>query len=277
MPIVIIFIILFLIIMIGVRALPYYVSRNNLTINFNPYNYFSKRKLSLDSVNILSQYSNYYKLLPKNLKGYFEDRILKFLDEKEFILKSGLTLSREMKLLIADSAIKLTFGLSSFTFDQFEKLIIFKGEFYSDFSHAKEIGETNPAGAIVFSWKDLVEGDTNDKDGINLGVHEFAHALMVQNKGHESWDDEYFVGQIGFFENFYHNEKKLADVKAHHLFRDYAFRNKMEFFAVSCEVFFEVPVKMKEGLPELYSILCGMLNQDPSVIYDLNTANRRPE
>jgi Mlc titration factor MtfA (ptsG expression regulator) len=61
------------------------------------------------------------------------------------------------------------------------------------------------------------------------------------------------------------------------LFREYAFRNIMEFFAVSCEVLFEVPDKMKECLPELHGILCGMLNQDPGVLYNLNQGNRRYE
>lgn len=96
-----------------------------------------------------------------------------------------------MKILVADSAVKLTFGLRIFIFEQFGKIFIFKSEFYSDYSHTKNKGETNPAGVIVFSWKDLVEGDLNESDGINLGLHEFAHALMLENLGPQGWEDSY--------------------------------------------------------------------------------------
>ena len=202
------------------------------------------------------------------MKLLYEDRVIQFIRAKQFVAKGDHTITAEKKLLIADSAIKLTFGLQNFLYEQFEEIIIFKGEFYSEFSHLKEKGETNPRGAIVFSWKDIVEGDIKEDDGINLGLHEFAHALMVQNLGYQGYDDEYFLNNISYFEDFYNNKEVIADIREHHLFREYAFTNKMEFFAICCEQFFEVPNRLKSGLPTLYKLLRIMLNQDPMVLYE---------
>lgn len=272
----IIFIGIFVLI-IGLRVWIYYGNQNDLTIHFNPHTKLFKNRLRLDQVNILSRYSRYYRHLPERMKAYYEDRILSFIEDKEFIMKGDLRLTEDKQLLVADSAIKLTFGLKMFLFEQFEKIIFFKGEFYSDFSHSHNKGETNPAGAIVFSWKDLEEGDLKEDDGINLGLHEFAHALMVQNLGPQGYDDEYFLDKIIGFEDFYNDSTMLANVREHHLFREYAFRNKMEFFAICCEQFFEVPDKMKEGLPRLYELLCRMLNQNPLAILSPEIGSRRAE
>lgn len=48
------------------------------------------------------------------------------------------------------------------------------------------------------------------------------------------------------------------------LFLDpYAATNYQEFWAVSIETFFERPTAFKRQLPDLYSSLCVLLNQDP--------------
>jgi hypothetical protein len=47
------------------------------------------------------------------------------------------------------------------------------------------------------------------------------------------------------------------------ILRDYAFVNKEEFFSVCVEYFFEVPEMLKQDKPELFAMLCRMLNQNP--------------
>jgi Mlc titration factor MtfA (ptsG expression regulator) len=46
--------------------------------------------------------------------------------------------------------------------------------------------------------------------------------------------------------------------------RSYAFSNLHEFWAVSVEAFFVNPVGLQLNMPELYDVLCRVLNQDPS-------------
>lgn len=45
--------------------------------------------------------------------------------------------------------------------------------------------------------------------------------------------------------------------------RSYASTNQQEFFAVCVEHFFEASKSFRENLPQLYSHLCILLNQDP--------------
>jgi len=48
------------------------------------------------------------------------------------------------------------------------------------------------------------------------------------------------------------------------LLRAYAATNQEEFFAVAVEYFFERSIEFREQLPELYSVMSGLLDQDPA-------------
>ena len=241
---------------------------------FLPHCELIHRPLYPSQVQTLKLYSKYYRCLPEKKQDVFETRMVKFMKSKEFLAKGDLKLTDEMMVLAAESAIKLTFGLRNYMFKEFEQIFFFKSSFYSDYSKSVNMGETNPRGVIVFSWKDLMTGDIDENDNINVGLHEFAHAYMIDNKVNE---DQYFEVECERFDNFYNDGKSLELIKSHQLFNNYSFRNKMEFFAVAIEHFFETPEKMKEEILELYQILCKMMNQDPALIYSSNAAHRREE
>lgn len=57
---------------------------------------------------------------------------------------------------------------------------------------------------------------------------------------------------------------------AKNLLGDYAGTNYHEFWAVSVEVFFENPIRMRHELPELYAAMSTLLRQDPIVIINQN-------
>jgi len=236
--------------------------------NFYVSPFFIPEKLDADSVKILEKYSNYYRMLSAKQKKLFNYRVVKFLKYKEFIIKDSLVLTDTIQLLIAESALKLTAGLSYFTFADFEKLILFKGEFYSDVTKKWEKGETNLRGALVFSWKDFLDGDLNEEDNLNLGLHEFAHALMAQSIQPNMDSDAHFDSFITEYEDTLDAPGCFEKIKASHLFRNYAFRNKMEFFAVAVEHFFETPAEFRKVQPELYSLISRMLNQDTAAMYE---------
>jgi Mlc titration factor MtfA (ptsG expression regulator) len=120
-------------------------------------------------------------------------------------------------------------------------------------------------GVIRLSAKYLNEGDNVSTDGLNLAIHEFAHAVMM----------ELFVGneREGFFDNYVQFKdcalKNLDYCKEKALFRPYAYSNDQEFFAVVSEVFFEEPLTLKGNVPELYEALCKLYNQQPDMIIPL--------
>ena len=87
----------------------------------------------------------------------------------------------------------------------------------------------------------------------------------------------HIISNIAAYDNFYSSGKKIESVGTHRLFRNYAYRNKMEFFAVAIELFFELPDILKTELPELYRVLSNLLNQDLMVLYGERTADKLPE
>lgn len=211
---------------------------------------------------ILTRNDIFYRNLTPKLQKSYGSRLMKFLDGKEFEMRDGLRHTMEMKLLIASAAVRITFGLRNYEFNLFHTIIIYSDEFFSNASQLYVKGETNGSGVIVFSWKDLEYGTSIPDDSINLGYHEFAHALFLEHlmDPYESTFKEYYREWLIFISN----NDKLEEVKEKQIFRDYASVNEMEFFAVALENFFEKPDHFKKELPHLYKLMTEMLNQDLS-------------
>jgi Mlc titration factor MtfA (ptsG expression regulator) len=202
----------------------------------------------------------YRELSPKRQKS-FGSRIMKFLDEKDFEGREGLRITREIKLVIAMAATKVSFGLRDFRYQNFTKIIVYPDEFFSKVSRLHLKGETNAAGIIVFSWKDLQYGNDYPNDSINLGYHEFAHALFIENVLNPNENN--FKKHYREWLVFISRNAKLQEVKQSKVFREYASRNEVEFFAVAMENFFERPQYFRDKLPTLYEYMTKILNQYP--------------
>jgi hypothetical protein len=186
---------------------------------------------------------------------------MKFIQSKSFETREKLALTDEMKLIIAATSVKISFGLKDYFLDSFHTIILYPGEFFSRFSKAMVKGETNGTGVIVFSWKDLQFGFDVADDALNLAYHELAHAIFIDHFKKRS-DDAFTLNYIKWL-RFVRNKQKLIEVQQKQLFRKYATYNEQEFFAVAMENFFEKPENFKEELPNLYLIMSEMLNQDP--------------
>ena len=218
------------------------------------------KKLPPDYENILIENDKYYRSLPPKLQRSYGSRVMKFIDGKDFVPREGLEVTREMIVMIASAAVKITFGLRYFRFSNFHSIIIYPGEFFSRASRHKLKGETNAAGVIAFSWDDIVYGNSIPNDSINLGYHEFAHALFIENLLNPA--DDIFKTNYREWLMYVKNNQILDRVRRKGIFRRYATVNEMEFFAVALENFFENPKHFKEELPVVYKHMCRILNQD---------------
>ena len=206
----------------------------------------------------------YFDQLPGNLKLKFLSRIPYFLRDKTFIGKEGLEVTFEMKVLIASSAIQLTLGLENFIFEKFHTIIIYPQKYYSKITELFHIGEARPGGCLVFSWADFLKGYEIGHDTYNVGLHEMAHALELDTRSGNLYDDAFGANydrwqKLSRFE--YNNMQDDSD----HFLREYAGTNLAEFFAVCVEHFFEASEEFKKEMPELYELLAHLLNQDPAV------------
>jgi MtfA peptidase len=204
----------------------------------------------------------FYKLLPDLSRKRFNQRLGQFINEHHFIGR-GVTVSAEMKIIIGAAAIKLSFGLDNFELTGFSKILIYPEEYLSRLTRQYHKGEANPMGILAFSWKHFKEGIESPNDNLNLGIHEFAHAYFLQQTemaGEEPFDDDNFKTLRHHIQRY----DVLNDMKKREMFRNYAFSNEMEFFAIMCEHFFETPADFKAETPQLYGLLSKLMQQDPT-------------
>jgi len=204
----------------------------------------------------------YYDRLPGKLKVKFLLRVRSFISSREFYGRGELEVTDEMKVLVAASAVQLTFGLEKYRFDYFSKIILYPESYYSKLDDNYHMGETNAMGILVFSWKDLREGYAISSDAFNVGLHEMAHALELEQHLGDDYDF-YFASYFEKWSLITKEEFQNVYDERESFLRQYAGTNRQEFFAVCIEYFFEKSEEFKQRLPEIYYHLSALLNQDP--------------
>jgi hypothetical protein len=92
------------------------------------------------------------------------------------------------------------------------------------------------------------------------------HALTYVNFITQTEEDKHFKKE---FKNFSKVARPIFEDMQRggkNLLGDYAGTNYHEFWAVSVEVFFENPIRMRHELPALYHAMSRLLRQDPIVV-----------
>ncbi|MFM7022214.1 MAG: zinc-dependent peptidase [Flavobacteriales bacterium] len=211
----------------------------------------------------LEQHYDYYKHLSPHNKKKFALRTVCFMSMTSFTGREGFIITNEVKIQVAACAIQLTFGLEGFLLDNIKHVQIYPRKYYSRWGGTYYKGEYRKDGVLRLSWEDFVKGFHHTTPGINLGLHEMAHALDVGTLHDEPSDT--------FFQNYYsrwtgviqETFKSIQNNQNNTVLRDYAGSNEQEFFAVCVEHFFERPQEFRDNLPKIYNMLTIMLNQDP--------------
>ncbi len=226
---------------------------------------YKKKKISFQEIENIKSFLKkhlYYQKLSSEGGEKFIDRLVRFMINKKFLGMENLQVTDEMRARISACAVQLTFGLDDYMLPLFKLIEIFPKEFYSRGMKKYLRGGTSPTGVIMISWSNFLDGFADPTDKYNLGLHEMAHALLLDMLyGDEP--NKQMENKIGQWENVGDIEmEKLRDRQPHFL-REYAKTNKEEFFDVCVEHFFEVPEEFKKNLPEVYKRLCILLNQDP--------------
>jgi Uncharacterized protein conserved in bacteria len=217
---------------------------------------------------------SYYTRLPWSLKMKFLRLAKHHYQGFEFVSRDKLKATRAMKSIICSAAAQLTLFLPKESLNYFTKIILYQDFYSSRITRQWHKGEVNPGMKLmVFSWRGVMEGLKRKTDGVNLLLHEFAHALWLEQKLVSQYD-VFDQDAVKAFEHYAHAEMKNLQADENHFFRPYAFENMEEFFAVAVENFFERPSKFKEAQPELYLILAQIFKQDPLQLYASRTEQK---
>lgn len=224
--------------------------------------YFRLRRLNKNQKSILTSQFSFCKRLSTKEGKYFEHRVASFIKDKDFIGRDGIVINDDIKVLIASTAVMLTFGFRDFYIGIISKIVIYPSSYYSNINKAYHKGEFNPKfKALVLSWEDFVKGFDNESDNLNLGIHELTHAIHLNSMKERDVSSIIFNDSFKELSTlFAENESLREALKASDYFRKYAFTNQFEFLAVAIENFIETPQEFRSQFPEIYNKIRQMLN-----------------
>ena len=211
---------------------------------------------------IIGNVFTYFTDLSPELKREFVRRAHQFRKQKKFHY-IGLESTDDHAILVSASAVQVTFGLTNYQLSYFKDIYLLADAYHMENDTELFVGHVAPDG-IYLSWKHFLYGYAYKHDNINVAVHEMAHALLFNNFFAQYGGDSHFRLN---YEQFSHTTGPiLADVITNRrsYLRNYAFSNMHEFWAVSCEAFFENPLELRANMPDLYESMVRVLNQDPA-------------
>lgn len=241
------------------------VYENALKERLTLYNLFHpvKKIKARERLFILNFIKPFNDLSPIQRKEFLA-RFAWFKSKKHFVFYGDIENQKEIKAYIAASAALLTLGLKDYRFEKsIKRIIVYPSGYYSNISKNHHIGEYNPRlRTLVFSAESLKDGFGIPNDNINLGIHEVAHALMIETLNKSNFEAKRFQYGLAKIKELFNDDLFNALLSQSNYFRDYAKTNFVEFFAVATENFVETPAEFKRDFPDLYKIVRGMLNLD---------------
>ena len=199
-----------------------------------------------------------------------------FLHEKKFAAAQGLQLTQAMQLHVAVQACILILNLDLDYYNGWSEIILYPAQFVPRHQFTDEhgvvhqgeqpyLGEAWPNGPVILSWPDVEHSE--QPDGINVVIHEFAHKLDMLNGGangfpplhkgmnRQAWSQALMRAYLDFCARVDSGRYTHID--------PYATESPAEFFAVLSEAFFEVPHLVHDEYPEVYAQFAQFYRQDP--------------
>lgn len=226
--------------------------------------YLFSKKLDPNHKQLLSDTFTFYRRLSPKKQLYFDHRVKSLVESLQFVSREQLDITFEMKLLIASTSTMLTFGMQKYLYTVIKIIIVYPSSFTSQTTGEIHLGEFNPKlNVLAFSWEDFYEGIRIDNNNLNLGIHEFSHALLFESLKKKGLANS----STSIFSDYYNeiildlkNEETIKKLVESNYFRDYAYVNGVEFLAVILENFFETPEEFKIEFPELFQKVKTMIN-----------------
>jgi MtfA peptidase len=207
------------------------------------------------------QQIKFYRDLSSPDKQKFVERVQYICNNKGFQGMEGLVMTDEIRTIVAASVVQIAFRLDKWKFPSYHTFRVYPESFYSGIFRKYLKGGAGNQGYIWFSLQHYREGYAEPENGINLGLHEMAHALIIEmengNMPHE------FVSAFSAIEKL--AQDRIPKIKSGQFtfLRNYAATNKMEFIAVCTEYFFERADEFRREDRELYEAFMWLYKQEP--------------
>ncbi|MCA1977782.1 MAG: zinc-dependent peptidase [Thiobacillus sp.] len=195
---------------------------------------------------------------------------------KQFSAAGGAEVDRATQLAVALQACLLTLHLDEASYRGWREIILYPDEFLRPREEMDEAG-------VVHVYRDILAGESwhggplvlsiadveasGQLEGFNVVLHEFAHKLDMLNGDANGLPplhrDMKRADWARAFSAAYEDLCARVDADEDTVVDPYASTNPAEFFAVTTEMFFEVPDLLADTYPAVYTQLQQFYRQDP--------------
>ena len=219
------------------------------------------------------------KRIPTSLRERWEGKVRLFLAEKTFVGCQDLEVTDELRLAVAGQACLLLAGREDLdVFPDLSTIYLHPTSYVRRDEWALEggasvreegvafDGESWDQGAVVLSVKAVREGSRR-MDGFNVVLHEFAHQFDAMDGTTDGCPPMPPALRPDWAKTmqFEFNALVRADRKGVETFLDpYGAESPAEFFAVSVESFFEMPLDLRTEHPEMHRLFALAFGTDPA-------------
>lgn len=236
------------------------------------FSWFRKAKPDIDGrlpaewLGVLQQNVWQYRWLPAERRERLHQVVAAMVARRRWEGGGGLEVTEEMKVTVAGVAALLTLGYDElYTYEKLPSIVMYPTGYSTP--EGDRLGEAWHRGPIVLSWVDTLSSARRAGRGNNLVLHEFAHHVdgldgemdgrpSLAHDARRRWERVIHLEYDRLVARSRRSEVTLLD--------HYGASNHAEFFAVSTECFFERPHDMKGEHPELFELLGGFYQQDPT-------------
>jgi Mlc titration factor MtfA (ptsG expression regulator)/transglutaminase-like putative cysteine protease len=225
---------------------------------------------------LLRSSSPLYSRMPAILREELEPHIRRLLADVRFVGCNGLTVTDEMRLVIAAQACLLVVRGTG-DYGDLMSVLIYPEEFVINRADEDEAGvvtefedvvsgESQDTSRIVLSWRDIQEPPDQD-EVCNVVLHEFAHYLDHNAGGAFSDIEDGRAALQGWhevLESEFNAHCQAVEAGDETLIPADGAEHPAEFFAYATEVFFEAPAPLQRLHPRLYAGLKAGYGLDPA-------------
>ncbi len=229
---------------------------------------------------VLQSHVAFFRALPAPERERFRELVKVFLDE---VRVTGIQAEVDdtVRVLVAASAVIPIFGFHDWEYHRLGEVLVYPnsfGEEYQTMGNADEnilgmVGLKQIRGVMILSKPSLLAGFDAPSTGDNVGIHEFAHLVELED-AENGLPPEVPRQAVQHWVQYVARELSHPSRNRSYI-RDYAYTNEHEFFAVLAEYFFKSPDLLEKKDPQLYEMLQKMFHQDTASLMK-RTFWRRP-
>lgn len=217
--------------------------------------------------------------LPADVADRAADWARIFIAEKYWEGCGGLKLMPYHQAVIAGQASLMTLAFPDWFFDRCQTLLIYPSDYVAPGIthmidgqvgiHGEQVrsGQTSYRGPVILNWAAVSRAGRDFNDGDSLTVHELAHQMdfdndpsgdgvppLPRNVNQERWQQSFSDQLVDLRERAQQGDDVLVD--------DYGLTSPTEFFAVSSELYFQLPHELGELHADLFDLLFAFYQQD---------------